>query len=77
MLETNFRSLALVVVIGIAVFIIVFVVYTKKLNKQLMHKRYPNVDCEIVESEAGNFETMKQYAFIEWYNIYQHGGTLK
>ena len=42
-----------------------------------MHKRYPNVDCEIVESEAGNFETMKQYAFIEWYNIYQHGGTLK
>ena len=43
----------------------------------MMRKRYPTVDCEIVESEAGSFETMKQYAFIEWYNIYQHGGTRK
>ena len=77
LLEKFFRSLAILIVIGIAVFVVAFVVYTKKLNRQMMRKRYPTVDCEIVESEAGNFETMKQYAFIEWYNIYQHGGTRK
>ena len=38
-----------------------------------MHEKYPEVNWEIVKRDAGDKETMKQYAFMEWYNIYTHG----